>query len=65
MKCRSLEQRRVYCRAMQGDEVAHALKSFMLLEGFRQSILKDRRSGDVSGYLISSCTILLLADDGW
>ena len=45
MKCRSSEQRKVCCRAMQGDEVAHALKSFLLLEGFRQSILKIDEAG--------------------
>ena len=36
----SLEQRNIYFRAMQGDEVAHALKSLGLPEGFWQIILK-------------------------
>ena len=45
LKRRSLEQRKVYFKAMQGDEVAHALKSLELSEGFRQSIFKDRESG--------------------
>ena len=40
-KRRSVEQRKVYCMARQGGEVAQALKS--LPEGFRQSILKARR----------------------
>ena len=39
LKCRSLEQRKVYCKAMQRDKVARALKSLQLPKGFWQSIL--------------------------
>ena len=42
LKHRSLEQRNVYCKAMQGDEVAHALKSLGLPEGFQQSTFKGQ-----------------------
>ena len=41
MKYWSLERRKIYCRAMQGDEMTHALKSLELPEGFWQSILMD------------------------
>ena len=58
LKRRSLEQRKVYRKPVQGDEVAHALKSLELLEGFRQSILKGQEWGWVAGYVISLCTIL-------
>ena len=34
LKPLSLEQRKVYCRAMQGRQVAHALKSLSFPEGF-------------------------------
>ena len=34
LKCQSREQRKVFCRAMQGDEVAQALRSLKLPEGF-------------------------------
>ena len=40
--CLFLEQGKVYCRATQGDEVAHALKSLKLPEGFQQSIFKGQ-----------------------
>ena len=46
LKRRSLEQRKVYCKAMQEDEVAHALKSLELPEGFWQSIFKGQEKGD-------------------
>ena len=43
----SLEQRKVCCKAMQGDEVAHALKSLELPKRFQQSIFKSQvREGD-------------------
>ena len=42
LKCWSLEQRKVYCKAMQRDEVAHALKSPEFPEGCLQSIFKGR-----------------------
>ena len=56
-----LEQRKVYCKAMQGDEVAHALKSLELPEGFWQSIFKSQVAGGRGGarYMIRSCTILI------
>ena len=54
----SLEQRKVYCRAMQGDEAPHALKSLKLPEGFRQSIFKGQVREGVTGYVISLCMIL-------
>ena len=38
----SLEQRNIYCRAMQGDRVVCALKSLELPEGFWQSAFKSQ-----------------------
>ena len=60
LKYWSLEQRKVYCRAMQGDEVAHALKSPELPEGFRQNIFKGQvrgRGHGVCDQLVHSCLI--------
>ena len=37
----NLERRKIYRRAMQGDEMTHALKSLELPEGFWQSISMD------------------------
>ena len=34
LKCWGLEQRKVYCKTMQGDELVLALKSLELPEGF-------------------------------
>ena len=69
LKCQSLQQRKVYCKAMKGDEVAHALKSLELPEGFQQSIFKGQVIGaGLSGYVISLRTVLWLADGeaaGW
>ena len=38
----SLEQRKVYCRAKQGEWVAHAQKTPKLLKGFQQNIFKGQ-----------------------
>ena len=58
-KPRSLEQRKVYCKAMQGNEVAYALKCLEVPEGFWQSIFKSQVKGrGIAGYVIRSCTIL-------
>ena len=38
LKHQSLEQRKVYCKTLQGYKVAHALKSLELPEEFQQSI---------------------------
>ena len=44
---------------MKGDEVAHALKSLELPEGFQQSIFKGQVIGaGLSGYVISLRTVL-------
>ena len=44
---------------MQGDKVAHALKSLELPKGFWQSIFKSQvESEGVTEYVIRSCTIL-------
>ena len=42
LKCWRLEQRKVYCKAMQGDKVAHALESLKLPKGFWQSTFKSQ-----------------------
>ena len=59
LKLRNLEQRKVYCKAMQADEVAHALKNLELPEGFRQSIFKSqvRGGGWVRGQIVHSSLI--------
>ena len=52
-----------YCKALQGDLVAHDLKSLELPEGFQQNVFKSRvgarvGGGRVTGYVINSGTIL-------
>ena len=42
LKHRGLVQRKVYCRAIQGEQVAHAQKTPELPEGFQQSIFKGQ-----------------------
>lgn len=49
-KRRNLEQRKVYCRALQGDGVAYVLKSSSFSEGF------DDGEG-FAGSVITSCTL--------
>ena len=55
LKRRSLEPRKVYCKAMQGDEVAHALKSLEVPEEFRQSIFKGQDGRGRSQGTRSAC----------
>ena len=43
--CLFLEQGKVYCRAMQGDEVAHALKSLKLPKSLGMTFLKGGGGG--------------------
>ena len=50
-----LGQRKVYCRAMQGEQVAYAQNS---PRGLQQSILKGRVRGVGLGCVISFCTVL-------
>ena len=50
LKHKSLKQRKVCCKTMQNN-VAHALKSFELHEGFWQSIFK-RQVWEGSGYRV-------------
>ena len=45
LKRQSLEQRKVYCKAMQGDEVTQSLKSLELPKRFWQSIFKGQEGG--------------------
>ena len=43
LKHQSLEQRKVYCKAMQREEVDHALKSsWRFPKGFGKALLKVR-----------------------
>ena len=59
----SLEERKVYYRATQRDEVAHALKSPGFPKGFCKVFLKARwGEGVVAEFVISLSTILCLAD---
>jgi len=40
----SLEQRKLYCRAMQGEQVAHALQKPQFPKGFQQALFKVKVS---------------------
>ena len=54
----SFEQRKVYCRAKPEERMAHAPKPWT-----PQMVSKDQvREGEVTGYVISLCTIHWLAD---
>ena len=52
MKCWSLKQRKVYSKAMQGDEFP---------KGFLESIFKEQVRRRVAGSAISLCVIVWLA----
>ena len=41
-KCPSLEQRKVYCRAMQGERWLMPLKALSSLKGFCKALLRAR-----------------------
>ena len=43
LKCRSLEQRKFYCRALYGRQVARALKHTDFPKGYRKTLVKARR----------------------
>ena len=53
-KCQSLKQRKIYCRALQGEWVACAQKTPELPKGFSKAFLKTRRGRGMPGYVISS-----------
>ena len=58
----SLEQRKIYHRAMQGDEWLMPPKPLNSPKGFCKAFLKARWRRGFTGYVISSCTILWLVD---
>ena len=53
LQCRSLEEKKVYFRALQRDKVAYAIRSQKLSESFQQSMfirqVKDRGWGGEGG----------------
>lgn len=58
----SLGQRRVYCRALHRDRgLVPPSPTPNSPKGFSKAFLKTRWEKEVSGYVISSCTILCLA----
>ena len=74
LKSQSWWQRKVYCRAMQGEWVTCAQETLNSWNGFRKAFLKATLWGwrgrveGVTGHVISSCTILWLVDGevtGW
>ena len=63
-KHQSLEQRRVYCRAVP-EQVSHAPpppQTLSSLKGFSKAVLKARWESGGPGYVIRSCTDLWLSD---
>ena len=58
----SLEQRKIYCRAKQGDGWFMPPQTPNCPMGFRKAFLKARWGRGVARYVISSCTIPWLVD---